>query len=72
MLKLAKLFSTGMVLQREKQVRVWGEAEPDVDVRAAIQGQNAETRADAQGHFMLELSPLEASENETLVVQAGT
>lgn len=72
MLKLAKLFSTGMVLQREKQVRVWGEAEPDVDVRVTIQGQNAETRADAQGHFMLELSPLEASENETLVVQAGT
>lgn len=71
MLKLAKLFATGMVLQREKQVRVWGDAEPDVDVRVTIQGQSAETRADAQGHFMLELSPLEASGNETLVVQAG-
>lgn len=72
MLKLAKLFSNGMVLQREKQVHVWGDAEPDVDVRVTIQGQSAETRADAQGHFMLKLFPLEASENETLVVQAGT
>lgn len=47
MLKLAKLFSNGMVLQREKQVHVWGDAEPDVDVRVTIQGQSAETRADA-------------------------
>ncbi len=70
-LKLDRIFADGMVLQREKSVRVWGTADPGKMVELEMQGQAMSTVADAEGTWRCELSPLHASEAETLVVRAG-
>ena len=72
MLKLAKLFSDGMILQREKPVHIWGQTEAGKVVSAKLQGKSAETKADPEGHFMLVISDLRASDDETLLVEIDT
>jgi sialate O-acetylesterase len=54
-MKLAKVFSNGMVLQRQKPVYIWGESQPNQMVRAEIQGKSAEVMADETGHFCLKI-----------------
>ena len=70
-MKLAKVFSNGMVLQRQKPVYIWGESQPNQMVRAEIQGKSAEVMADETGHFCLKIEPLEASVSEVLQVSDG-
>ena len=72
MLQLARIFQTGMVLQRDKQVPVWGMAEPGAQVTVSIQNQKAEATADGEGRWMARLNPLEASESEQMQVASGT
>lgn len=71
MLKLAKLFSDGMVLQREKPVHIWGQTEAGNQVKVEIQGKSAEAVADATGCFDICLEGLETSLQENLVVTGG-
>ena len=66
----AKLFQDGMVLQREKPVRIWGTACPGERVEARIQGRCASGAADEAGRWELVLPPLTASREETLVLSA--
>ena len=70
-LSLAPIFASGMVLQRELPVSVWGTAEPGDHIDVRIQGQTASCVADAQGNWRCELVPLTASEAETLEVTSG-
>ena len=70
-MKLAKVFSNGMVLQRQKPVYIWGESQPNQIVKAEIQGKSAEGIADETGQFCLKLEPLEASASEMLQVSDG-
>lgn len=72
MLQLAKIFQTGMVLQRGKSIAVWGMAGPHAAVAAEIQGRQAGTRADEKGRWKLNLAPLDASGKETLKVVSGS
>lgn len=70
-LKLDRIFSDGMILQREKPVRIWGTAEPGQTVEVALQGQTVTTVAGADGCWRCTLGPLHASEGEELSVRAG-
>lgn len=70
-LSLAPIFASGMVLQRELPVCVWGTAEPGVCVEVRIQGKSTSTRADDLGQWRCTLEPLNASDGETLEVKAG-
>ena len=70
-LSLAPIFASGMVLQRELPVSVWGTAEPGDHIDVRIQGQTASYVADAQGNWRCKLVPLTASEAETLEVTSG-
>jgi DUF1680 family protein len=80
-LQLPHIFGNNMVLQRNAPVPVWGEASPNaaITVRfdnptksSATGGSNAQTKtatADAQGHWRVNLDPLEASaEPATLTI----
>ncbi len=70
-LSLAPIFTSGMVLQRELPVCVWGTSEPAACVEVRIQGQSTSAQADNLGQWRCTLAPLHASDAETLEVIAG-
>lgn len=59
-LRLAALFSDGMVLQQGRPVPVWGWADPGAGVQVEFKGSTVEGVADAQGRWRIELNPLAA------------
>ena len=66
---LASVFTDGMVLQRDRPVPVWGQAEPGSKITVSIQDRTAEAVADATGAFRAVLPPLEAGGPFTLKVE---
>ena len=72
MLKTATIFQDEMVLQRQKPVFIWGTQTAGTKVTAKIQGKQGVTHADKNGNWMLSLPPLEASEDEQLIICSGT
>lgn len=58
---LPKIFSNDMVLQRELALPVWGMAEPEEEVTVKFAGQVKQTKADANGKWMVLLDPLVTS-----------
>ncbi len=49
MLELAKIFSKGMILQREKEIAVWGKADAGAGVSVSIQDVTGNATADRDG-----------------------
>lgn len=68
--KLARLFSDHVVLQRQKPIPVWGWAKPGEKVKAVLAGQTVEGKADASGKWKVGFKPLEAGGPHTLQVTA--
>ena len=58
--KLARLFSDHVVLQRQKPIPVWGWANPNESVAVSLGSQNKTAIADANGRFTVEFAPMEA------------
>lgn len=67
-MRTAEIFQSGMVLQREKPVIIWGTAEAGDKIEALIQEKKVSGTADEQGNWKVELPPLQVSENEKLVI----
>ena len=61
-LRLARIFSSDMVLQREMPVPVWGWARPGETVTVAFGGQSVSAVAGADGRWTASLAPLMASQ----------
>ncbi len=59
--RLARLFSDHVVLQRKKPIPVWGWANPNESVSVSLAGQNKTTNTDANGKFSVEFAPMEAT-----------
>ncbi len=57
--RLPKLFSDNMILQREMQVPLWGWADPGEKVTAELGGHYAETVTGADGKWKLNIGPLD-------------
>ena len=57
-LKLGTTFSNDMVVQRNKPLIVWGEADPNAAVKIEFGSSQVATRADAAGHWTATLPPL--------------
>jgi sialate O-acetylesterase len=53
-------FSNGAVLQRERPIRISGDAAPRERVRVSLAGATASARADHEGRWSVELPPLSA------------
>ncbi|MFT5108488.1 MAG: sialate O-acetylesterase [Verrucomicrobiales bacterium] len=66
--RLPRVFSDNMMLQRDMPVHVWGWAEPGEAVSAALAGSDASTKADVHGEWSLELPALKDGENLELLV----
>lgn len=69
--RLAAPFTDGMVLQRDRPVRVWGTADAGERVTVTFAGQTVETAADAKGDWLLELAPMAASKEGRVLTANG-
>ncbi len=58
--KLARLFSDHVVLQRQKPIPVFGWANPNESVSVAFNGQNKSANADSSGKWTVIFAPMEA------------
>lgn len=69
-LKLARLFTDHVVLQRQKTIPVWGWATPNESVKVSLANQSQSAKADASGKWMVRFSPMEAGGPHQLTVSA--
>jgi sialate O-acetylesterase len=58
--KLPRLISDGMVLQRDVPLKIWGWADPAEKVKIEFLGKTYNTKADKQGNWKVELPALTA------------
>ncbi|HVU33992.1 MAG TPA: sialate O-acetylesterase [Opitutaceae bacterium] len=64
------VFGDHMVLQRERPIAVWGDADPGEKVAVAFSGEQEFTTADASGHWSVRLGALPANEDpQTLTIR---
>lgn len=69
MLKVDRLFSTNMVLQRDKPVKIWGTGDEKA-VTVSIQGLSVSAPI-VVGKWQVIFPPLSASQDETLSIESG-
>lgn len=69
--RLPKLVSDGMVLQRNAEVTIWGWASADESVNLYFNDDTYQTNADEDGNWEIQLSDLEAGGPFTLRIEAG-
>ena len=50
-LEMPRVFSDGMVLQRDRPLPVWGQAQPGCEVRVTLDGAAASAKAGAEGRW---------------------
>lgn len=72
MLKPAILFKDHVVLQRDKEVPIWGTAAPGTVVTVSVQGQTAQTRSDKNGAWFLRAGPFRTSPGEEMTISSET
>ena len=70
-MQAAEIFQDGMMLQRQKPVKIWGTATPGQRIDAEIQGRQASSLTDEDGKWSLTLPELHASAEEKLVLRSG-
>lgn len=66
--RLAKIFTDDMMLQRDQPVRVWGWAEPGEQVEVTLAGTSAAAKADEKGRWLVELPAVHEGENLEIAV----
>ena len=70
--KLPDVLSSGMVLQRERAVPIWGTADAGEVVTVRFGGQTKKATADQQGKWLIKLDPLKANAKpSTLIIEAN-
>ncbi len=55
--KLPKLVSSGMVLQRDQSVKVWGWANPGETVAVTFKNKNYKTKTSGNGKWLINIKP---------------
>lgn len=69
--RLPKLFTDGMVLQRDAQIPVWGWADRGERIAVEVGGVRRVTTADSSGRWILFMPPLEASQAPLTLIVRG-
>src|SRR5262245_11789103 len=69
-LRFARVFGNGMVLQREKPVKIWGWTTPGKIVEVSAGAGKVTVNADAQGKWMATLKPLATGQPYTIVAKS--
>lgn len=71
MIKPAKIFGDHMVLQRQKPIQIWGTSTEDCEITVELAGVVVSGKS-SMGKWKIELPPMEACENNTLVISSST
>ena len=69
--RLPKLFSNNMILQRDVAIPVWGTAKPGSQVVVVLNGKHAKAVADVNGKWRLNLPSMKAGGPHTMSVFEG-
>ena len=62
-IKMPKIFSDNMLLQRHAYVKIWGKADANAKVDVEFAGQQKSAKADAKGNWSLKLDKMPANKN---------
>ena len=68
--KVARIFSDNMVLQRDINAPIWGSANPGEEITVTIDGLSLTTRADAMGKWLVNLPAFKAGGPHTITIKA--
>jgi sialate O-acetylesterase len=68
---LHEMFQDHAVLQRDRPIPVWGNAQPDAEVRLSFAGRKVRARADADGRWKATLPAQKAGGPYTLTATSG-
>jgi len=68
---VAHIFGDHMVLQRGREVPVWGTAPAGSEVTVKVAGKSASAKADAEGKWTVKIGPLEAGGPHEMTVAGG-
>lgn len=74
MLEIDRLFTDHMVLQREKEIRIWGtcsENLPEIPVTVALGGQTVRATVEKPGKWTAVFTPMHTARNLLLTVECG-
>ena len=55
---LPKIFTSNMVLQRDKEIKIWGWADKGETITVSFNGQSVKTKADKTGNWIITLKPM--------------
>jgi sialate O-acetylesterase len=69
--RLPRLISDGMVLQRDADLKIWGWASPGENVVIEFAGEQYSTRTDSSGSWMIMLPPMKAGGPYTMTLAAS-
>ncbi|OVE80806.1 hypothetical protein BVY04_04865 [bacterium M21] len=70
-LKVAKIFSSHMVLQQNAKVPIWGWAAPTTEVMVTFAGQSQKAVTDKDGKWQVKLTPLKTSKEGRSMTISG-
>lgn len=70
-LRLPRVFSDGMVLQRDVRIPVWGWSAPGAMVQVSLDSATARGTADANGHWAVSFPALPAGGPHSLTIRDG-
>src|SRR5690349_18604628 len=68
---LPDVISSGMVLQRDQAVPIWGKADPGEAVTVRFNGQVKATTAGADGRWLIRLQRLKATATPAVLIVEG-
>ena len=68
---LPDVISSGMVLQRNQRVPIWGTAEPGETVTVKFAGQSRTATAPANGKWLIKLEPIRANATPAVMIISG-
>ena len=69
--RLADIFTSNMVLQRDRPLPIWGDAAPNESVTVTFDSQSQSATADAQGEWKVVFPPQKAGGPHTMVVEGN-
>lgn len=70
-LRLGELFNEGVVLQRNANVKIWGESQPSQEINLEIQQNTYSTTSDLEGRWSITTSHLNAGGPYSLTVKSN-